>query len=246
MSRPRVKDHQTKRAEAFDPAELCRRLESILQNDRQPRSYRRQRAVNHSYSTSYQHIPRVAAKDFSVTTAQDNLKKRDIHKLSRIVVLSYKLGNRVATSERNGIRALHRRASSNPSVSVLAERNQFQRSRAFEAAAFRDRARTTMNVGPMCNIKQTSRNSCQEVHALNYEESDEVQTATLEANFSRLEVKPFLGQNDRHDWTQRDECSDRQQRRFRFSIAPFVRYPSKRRKDGAQLDHILEEDNKRL
>lgn len=108
-------------------------------------------------------------------------------------------------------------------MGLLADRNQFQRSRAFEAAALRDQARAMATSGTNCDAKQPLVGSCPGFEARNSVEMDDI----YKANISKLEVKPLLNQNDRHDWTQRDECSNGRRRGFKFLIAPFIYHPGK-------------------
>ena len=229
--------------EEFDPADLCRRLNSILQEERQARNSRRERVIKNSCLTSYHHVPQVAAKDFATTTAQDPLGKKDIHKLSRSVVKSYKLGSNVGASKSSGIRASHYREPSRPSMDILADRNQFQRSRAFEAAALRDRARAIVKSEPILDVGQPSILTHQAIHGWNSEGIADIDKANLEASFSKLSVKSLLDRNDRHDWTQRDECSNRRRRGFKVLIAPLIYHPHKRRNNATKLVHNFEENN---
>ena len=218
LSRPRRINPSAKKIDALDPADLCRRLELIIQEELRSRSCRRERAAKKARSTSYHHIPQVAAKDFAATTAQETIKEKDIHKLSRSVITSYKLGNKTTTSETSAIRAFHHRGFSDLRMENLANRNQFQRSRAFEIAALHDQARAMATGVPACDVKKSLADSCQGVQAWNSAETDKI----YKDNISKFEVKPLFNPNDRHNWTQRDECPSGRRRGFGILIAPLI------------------------
>lgn len=201
---PRKSFHRDRKAEAFDPDELCRRLAALRQDLRESHRRHRERAEQRTKPVIYHHTPQVAARDFASTTTPHTLREKDVHKLSRSVLKKYKLGPGLGPEYKASSFEDPQQHPGNTSqtIDLLAERNQFQRTPALELAARTDRAR---------NGNQRSLQDLQTSVISSNAHVDVPQagrfTETNAENLSNVKSAVFTPHpDDRNDWTQRDEC----------------------------------------
>lgn len=201
---PRKSFHRDRKAEAFDPDELCRRLAALRQDLRESHRRHREHAEQRAKPVIYHHTPQVAARDFASTTTPHTLREKDVHKLSRSVLKKYKLGPGLGPKYKASFFEDPQQHPGNTSqtIDLLAERNQFQRTPALELAARTDRARNG-NQRSLQDLQTSVISSNAHVDVLQAGRF----TETNAGNLSNVKSAIFTPHpDDRNDWTQRDEC----------------------------------------
>ena len=216
--------HKCRKSEAFDPDELCRRLEVLRRDLRESQRRRREPAVKHVETELYHHTPQVAARDFANTTTPHSLKDKDIHKLSRSVLKKYKHGPEYKAPTADDLQQHLGRV--NHDMEVLAERNQFQRTPALESAARIDRTRNGNNV-TLQNLSNPNPSSNSHVDILQPSRLDEENVGIM-SNIDTAFYKTLTHHpENRNDWTQRDECEEIDKRVLKYLTAPLFRRTAK-------------------
>ena len=216
----RMSGHRGRNAEAFDPAELCRRLEGLRRELRNSHRRRREHAEQRAKPGTYHHTPQVAARAFASTTTPQTLKDKDVHKLSRSVLKRYKLGPEYKTPTSDGLQ--HEPGNTGHSIHFLAERNQFQRTAALESAARTDRARQVHQMRPQdLHSFSMSLNH----HAGVFQSSRLEGTNPEDLSNHHTVVSKFITHNpdDRTDWTQKDDCKENDKRVSKYLTGPLFR-----------------------
>ena len=212
--------HKGRKSEAFDPDELCRRLEVVRRDLRESHRRRREHAEKNTKPELYHHTPLVAARDFVSTTTPHTLKDRDVPKLSRSVLQQYRLGpkyNAPAADHllQHPVRVAH-------DMEVLAERNQFQRTPALESAARTDRARNG-NKSSLQELPNSKSLSNPQVDILQPSRLDEEDVCGIFNVNTKIPKTITHLPNDRNDWTQRDGNEEAEQLVFRYWRPPLFR-----------------------
>ena len=209
-----------RQAEAFNPDDLCTRLEALRRDLRQQHRRRREDAEKPRRSETYHHVPQVAARDFAKTTTPHKLRDKDIHKLSRSVLKKYKLGSGSKTSTTD--EPPKQFSNARESMDVLAERNQFQRTQALESAACADKARSLAMSRPH-DIPHLLVSS--NPHAGNSRSIGPAEVSELAMWDPDIECcKPLIYRpEDRNDWTQRDDFEEDERHVLKDLVGPFLR-----------------------
>ena len=209
---------------AFDPDELCKRLEGLRRDLRESHRRRHKDAEKQKKPEEYHHIPQVAARDFAKTTTPHALKDKDVHKLSRSVLKKYKRG-----SESNGPWAEESQrhlGKAGQSMDFLAERNQFQRTPALESAARVDKGRNATKINPL-NVRDCDVSSNDHIDLLRSIRGEEI-TRVDASNIGTECSNPMIHHpKDRHDWTQRDESEGFDRNVLKDLVGPLFRRASK-------------------
>ncbi|KAI9820625.1 MAG: hypothetical protein M1827_004994 [Pycnora praestabilis] len=213
-------DGRVKQGEPFDPEDLCRRLERHRlkkHEEQEERRRRRERAERFAVKGPYHHTPQYAAVDFTRTTTQIPVAKKDVHKLSQTAVAHY-LDNPEGKGPGGAVTVaqwVDAQESARRSLEDMAERNQFQRTKAMEGAASLDKERDInktqkrkfdLHADLSKPLGRTSRD-----RPLSTGDIDGAQIEDPHAHVAPCEprVRPNFHPNDRHDWAQRDESSDK-------------------------------------
>lgn len=222
----RKKKNSVNKSEAFDPEELCRRLEKYRQEEKEARRRRRaQVSDKKGEPAQYHHVPQCAAASFARTATPESLNKEEIHKLSRQVVRTHQpaVDPRAPTAK---IRPSIRRVVEGHEMArlkreALAERNQFQRTPLLEEAARADHTRNLNKPqqrdfeNPLCEQLPTKHSPP------NGGKPGEWDPHRMETNVPPSQAHRRPNANDRHDWAQRDECVDTGRQGLRDRMRPF-------------------------
>ena len=210
--------------EAFlDPQDLSKRLERHRQKERDIHRRRRERLEKNSLPIKYHHIPQTAAKDFVSTATPDLSNEKNVDLLSRPIIRSQKLArgtNTILALESALPQCAQDQDIVKSHMERLAERNPFQRSPAMEIAARIDKARTIdrLQQSNPETLNSLSNPSTRFPRPLSTGDLDGWDPSCIEARH------PLFSLNDRHDWTQRDECIEDTTHRLRQIVAPLFRH----------------------
>lgn len=222
----RNKKKAVNKSEAFDPEELCRRLEKYRQEEKEARRRRRaQASEKKGEPAEYHHVPQCAAASFARTATPESLKKEDIHKLSRQVVSTQqpavdsraplaKIGPSIRT-------VVEGHEMARLKIEAIAERNQFQRTSALEEAARADQNRNLnrpqqRDFEVLLSEELPTKNS-----PPNRGDFNEWDPLRKETNGSPSQAHGLPNANDRNDWAQRDESEETDRHGLRDRVTPF-------------------------
>lgn len=225
---PRKSFHRGRKAEVFDPDELCRRLAALRQDLRESHRRHREHAEQRAKPVIYHHSPQVAARDFASTTTSHTLGEKDVHKLSRSVLKKYKLGPGLSPEYKPPFfeNVQQHPGNTSQTIDLLAERNQFQRTPALELAARTDRVR---------NRYQRSLQNLQ-TSGITWNAHGDILRARRSAETSARNLSEFKAAafktgmphpDDKNDWTQRDECEENDKHLFKYLTRPFFHHMTK-------------------
>ena len=217
--------HKRTRAKTLDAKELCQRLEALrleMRRDATRDLQRAEKPFNHQH-----YVPQVAATDFARTATPHPSKPKDTHKLSRAVTVSYALGVTAKYPPQNG-RPQKRAGRKSLDIDALAERNQFQRTPAMEAAAQFDKARDAKKPRSS-SFNMNTLMSQPDLQGHLDKDSDTWDSLHDDVNVLASRTRHAPPQpNDRADWTQSDERIEELAERRHHLFSPLVRQIAKR------------------
>lgn len=137
-----------KQGEPFDPEELYRRLERYSESEKRARERRRARAAEKATGV-YHHVPKFAASDFVKTATPELHDPHSVHPLSRPMVKGLKHGEthrKISSSppkEAQFRQIIEERDLALQKMMAVADRNQFQQTKAMKEAAQIDKERSS-------------------------------------------------------------------------------------------------------
>ena len=208
----------------FDPEDLSRRLAIVLAKQEKHAQFaqRRGRRVA-SETTGFGHyIPQVAAADFARTTTQDVMNptsrgRSDVHKLAEAAIRQQQKSSPNDTVVMGGVRQAMANDRARIEKHAALERNQFQWDRNLEQAAELDKERDlyklpqrTLDRQPLSTVDRINRSLGRTMSTgdlLSWEtdapgHASKPRRSTLKPKASQLAL-------DHHDWSQRDETTDK-------------------------------------
>ena len=209
-SQPCHKDNKSPRLRgSLDPHELYRLLDRYKQAQDKDIERRLHRTKNSTQcSQIYHHVPQCAASDFISTATAEVHDEQSVHPLSRSLVRSMdfaNIGRLLDPGTRYEPRYFERQDQGGKLMAVVAERNQFQRNKALQAAAMLDTT-TKINRAPQrgfdehFNLKGVSGTTRQP-------DLEGIDEDVADHGASKTKPRRVLRQpRDRHDWVQRDEA----------------------------------------
>ena len=216
-----------KKGEAFDPEELCRRLEKYRREEQEACRRRRARARDKKGdgSVEYRHVPQCAATSFARTATPDLRKEKEIHKLSRQVVqiqpsavdLKHPLGNNGPTIRQ----IVEEREMARLKMEATADRNQFQRNPALEEAARADQGRNLNKPQQRDFVVRLSGGLPSNLRSPSGGDISEWDLSKVKRSAPPRHIHGLPNPNDRNDWVQRDDCVQTDRLGLREMIVPF-------------------------
>ncbi|MCJ1403394.1 hypothetical protein MMC11_006617 [Xylographa trunciseda] len=219
------KPRQTsKQGEPFDPFELYRRLEKISNDQARAHDRRLAKAEKHKIPQEYRHVPRYAAADFVNTASRNCYENPNVHPLARLVGRASKPAQSQLPTDGLMSHYVDKQDRELQKMKAAADRNQFQRTQILQTAAETDESRDIYkppqrDFQSLFSSKQGRETPGDGIKSPFTADLDVVDEGI---DVSVMPERPIVYQpDDRHDWAQRDETTER--RSFRDHILPVLR-----------------------
>ncbi|MCJ1352201.1 MAG: hypothetical protein MMC33_002185 [Icmadophila ericetorum] len=199
LRNPGISSRTVKQGEPFDPEELYRRLERHCESEKRARERRRARAAEKAAGI-YHHVPKFAASDFVKTATPELYDRHSIHPLSRPVVKGRNNGDAHHTTscpprDAQFRQIVEERDLALQKMMAVADRNQFQQTKAMKDAAQMDNKRSSRLIQRDFEISFLEKKS---------NDKGDVD-AIAEGNEPERLVHYIENANDRPDWEQTDQ-----------------------------------------
>ncbi|SLM35902.1 hypothetical protein LPUS_05287 [Lasallia pustulata] len=214
------------KGDAFNPEELCRRLERYRLEEKETRRRRRaQASEKKGEPAQYHHVPQCAAASFARTATPDSRKKEEIHKLSRQAIqIQQPAVEPRLTLANNGPsvrRLVEEQEMSRLKVEASADRNQFQRTPALEEAARADHSRNLNKPQQRDFDIRLSLDLPSKPRPPNGGDISEWDPSKIESTGPSRHIHARPNPNDRHDWAQREDSGETDRHGLRDRMTPF-------------------------
>ena len=213
---------------SLDPHELYRLLDRYkqIQDKDIERRLRSTGKATHC-SQIYHHVPQCAASDFISTATPEIHDEQSVHPLSRSLVRSMDFANlgRLDPETRYKPRYFERQDQGGKFMAVLAERNQFQRNKALQAAAMLDNT-TRIQRAPQRGFDESF--NLNDLSGTTRQPDLEGTAEDVAGNgVSQSRSRRVLRQlRDRHDWVQRDEACEETSTLISHLLLPMLKRTS--------------------